>query len=54
MSDDKEAAKAMIRSWVQMQRDKYGENWIEIKAQEMADQATPAITALLSLRKETK
>lgn len=53
-NDPHKDAKALLKSWCDMQREKYGENWKEIKAKEMAEETMPAINAILSLRKETK
>jgi hypothetical protein len=42
--------KAILSAWVKAQRAKYGENWKEIKAAEMAAQTAPAIERLLKIR----
>jgi len=55
MTDDPhKEAKALIKSWCDIQREKYGENWKEAKAKEMTEQMMPTINAILDLGKEQK
>ncbi|WP_287122108.1 hypothetical protein [Mesorhizobium sp.] len=41
--------KAILRSYVEVQREKYGENWKEIKAAEMAAKTAPVIGRLFDV-----
>lgn len=52
MPEPSPEVKAMIRSFVSIQREKYGEDWKEKLSAEMAAKATPFVEALLSLRKD--
>lgn len=46
--------KAVIRNFVAVQREKYGENWKEILSAKMAAEAEPFVSALLALRDRAK
>lgn len=46
--------KVILSDYVRRQREKYGENWKEIKAAEMAAQTAPVIHRLMSLVRDVK
>ncbi len=46
--------KAMIRNFCQIQHEKYGPDWKQILAKEMAEKATPVLEKLLALQKTAK
>jgi hypothetical protein len=45
------AVRAMLSEFVRINRERYGENWKEIVAKEMAAKTAPVLEALLKLRK---
>lgn len=45
--------KAVLRSFVAIQREKYGDDWKTKLSAEMAAKTAPLIEGLLSLRKDT-
>lgn len=45
--------KAMIRNFVAIQREKYGDDWKAKLSAKMAAETAPLIEGLLSLRKDT-
>lgn len=46
--------KAMLGAFVRKQREKYGDDWKRIKAEEMTAQMSPVIHGLLELGKQVK
>ena len=44
--------KKILKSWCDMQREKYGDNWKEIVAKQMTEKTAPTIEKLLKLRKQ--
>ena len=46
--------KAILRAYVARQREKYGENWKEIKAAEMTAQMAPTLDKLFNLLQQVK
>jgi len=43
-------AKAIVKEWCAMQREKYGPDWKSIVAKQMSDAAAPYVDAILKLR----
>ena len=43
--------KAILKTWCDMQRDKYGPDWKKILAAEMAKASMPYVNAILRLQK---
>lgn len=44
--------RAMLAEFARINREKYGENWKEIVAKEIAERTAPVLSALLKLRKK--
>lgn len=46
------AAKELIKEFVKIQKDKYGDDWKSILTKEMTDKSMPFVTALFKLQKK--
>lgn len=57
MTEPSPAVKAILKAYVEKQREKYGDNWKEIKAAELAAKTAPVAIklrdALMQLSKKT-
>lgn len=50
-AEPSEEVKAVIREFVRVQRERYGENWKDVLAAEMAAKTAPVVDMLLKLKK---
>jgi hypothetical protein len=49
MAEPPPEVRAILKSWIAQQREKYGPDWKEILAAEMAAKTEPVISAMLKL-----
>ena len=50
--DPSPEVKAILREFVRVKKEKYGDDWKKIVAGELADQTTPVLRALLRTKKQ--
>lgn len=51
-SEAEDDLKRLMKQWVQIQKDKYGDNWKKVLAKDMAEKSTPFLNLFFTKEKK--